>query len=304
MATKKATKKSTSSRTSAANKTTNPEIATVSVASKSTKTTNVVSDKKTRLPKDIASRLLAEIIGTFVLALVALTTASMGVLYVGLAFIVIIMAVGGISGAHVNPAVTFGLWTARKVNWQVMLTYFAAQFIGAMLAVAVANVVSNGGFTMSFASLTTINWPVFAVELVGALVFLFGLSAVLARDELSASAKAFGIGLSLTVGLVAAGSLLSVAQTTAYQKYQDNAASSTDSSTTFPHELLVKGAVLNPAVALAVTENTNSQLTSGVATKDETPVSRFGLEVVLGTLVGAVLGANLFRFMNYTSVRK
>lgn len=297
MATTKATKKSTSSRATAAKKTTAKKPASSSAAAKTTKPTVVSNQKKELLPKNIANRILAEIIGTFVLALVALTTASMGALYVGLALVVVVLGVGAISGAHINPAVTFGLWTMRKINWATGLVYWGAQFVGAMLAVAVANLASGGQFAMSF-DFMAFNWSLFTIELVGAAVFLFGLAAVVSRDELSAGAKAFGVGLSLTIGLVAAGSLLNLAQTTAYQKYQSESSSS-DSSKSFPHELMVKGAVLNPAVALAVTENTESQLTSGVASEGEKATSRFGLEVVVGSLVGAAIGANLFVLTSY-----
>jgi len=299
MAATKATSKSSSARKVAAKKPASKKPASVSAAAKTTKATEVkeVKGKKVLLPENIANRILAEIVGTFVLAVVALTTASLGVLYVGLALVVLVLAVGAISGTHVNPAVTFAMWTMRKINWATGLVYWGAQFVGAMLAVAVANLASGGQFAMSF-DFMTFNWSLFTVELVGAAVFLYGLTAVWNRDELSAGAKAFGIGLALTVGLVAGGSLLSLAQTTAYQKYQ---ASSGKSSTSFPHELMVKTAVLNPAVALAVTENTESQLTSGVATEGEKAISRFNAEVVLGSLVGAALGANLFVLTSYRS---
>lgn len=296
MATTKAAKKSTSSRTTSAKKTTEKKATTV--AAKTTKDT-VVKKKKDLLPGNISNRILAELVGTFILALVALTTASMGALYVGLTLIVIVLGIGAISGAHINPAVTFAMWTLRKINWATGLVYWGAQFVGAMLAVAVANLVSGGQFAMSF-DLAAFNWSLFTIELVGTAIFLFGVAAVVLREELSAGAKALGVGLSLTIGLVAAGSLLSLAQTSAYQKYQSESSSNTSSSTVaFPHELLVKGAVLNPAVALAVTENTDSQLTSGVVGEGEKQISRFGLEVVIGSLVGAVLGANLFVLTNY-----
>lgn len=296
MATTKATKKSTSSRKTAAKKTTGSAASTVAAA-KTTKTTVVKKEKKELLPGNVANRILAELVGTFILALVALTSASMGALYVGLTLVVVVMGVGAISGAHINPAVTFGMWTMRKINWATGLVYWGSQFVGAMLAVAVANLVSGGAFSMSF-DFTSINWPLFAVELVGMTVFMFGLTAALARDELSAGAKAFGVGLSLTIGLIAAGSLLSLAQTTAYQKYQTESTKNQE-ALAFPHELMVKGAVLNPAVALAITENTESQLTSGVAAEGEKQVSRFGAEVILGTLVGAAIGGNLFVLTSY-----
>ena len=300
MATKKAVSKaSTSSRTAAAKKTTVKKTAAKVAAAKTSKTT--VVSRLPRLPENIPNRILAEIVGTFILALVALTTASMGALYVGLALVVIVLALGAVSGAHVNPAVTFGLWVARRINWLTGLVYWAAQFVGAMLAVAVANLVSTGYFTIGFGSLTAISWPIFAVELVGTLVFVFGLVAVLARDELSAGAKAFGVGLSLAVGLFAAGSLLNFVQLSAYQAYQKDSANNTSETTTaFPRQLNVSSAVLNPAVALAVTEDKSLESSITGSSADDGPkTSRFGLELVLGTLSGAAIGSWLYLLTNF-----
>jgi transaldolase len=61
-----------------------------------------------------------------------------------------------------------------------------------------------------------------------------------------------------------------------------------------PHELRVKGATLNPAVALAATEQSDSAFTGGQADKNEKQISRLSLEVVLGSMIGAVIGGNLY----------
>ncbi len=50
----------------------------------------------------------------------------------------------------------------------------------------------------------------------------------------------------------------------------------------------------NPAVALASTEATDSSFTGQRGTDKEKMYSRFTAEVVLGTLVGAALGGNLY----------
>src|SRR5258706_1255623 len=52
----------------------------------------------------------------------------------GLALGVGVSAFGSISGGHFNPAVTFGLAVAGKHPWPRVLTYWAAQLIGALLA--------------------------------------------------------------------------------------------------------------------------------------------------------------------------
>ncbi|HEY8807397.1 MAG TPA: aquaporin [Candidatus Limnocylindria bacterium] len=91
--------------------------------------------------------LLAEIAGTFMFFVIgagAIVTAGMSAvpgtslvaiaLAHGLALAIAISSFGAISGGHFNPAVTFGLAIARKHPWPRVLTYWAAQLIGALLA--------------------------------------------------------------------------------------------------------------------------------------------------------------------------
>ena len=92
----------------------------------------------------------AEAIGTFLLVLVGTAVATAAVLgkntagpaynslAVGLAFGLILVSIvgafGQVSGAHVNPAVTFGLAIAGKFPWRNVVPYRAAQFVGAIVA--------------------------------------------------------------------------------------------------------------------------------------------------------------------------
>jgi MIP family channel proteins len=91
--------------------------------------------------------LLAEIAGTFMFFVIgagAIVTAAIsaapgtGLLPValahGLALAIAVSSFGAISGGHFNPAVTFGLAIAGKHPWPRVLTYWAAQLIGAVLA--------------------------------------------------------------------------------------------------------------------------------------------------------------------------
>lgn len=243
-----------------------------------------------------AAIILAEIIGTFVLTLIAiLTLQQVAPLYVGLTLTVLVLALGAASGSHVNPAVTFGLWSVRKLETKLVPVYWVAQFVGAILAVLIIGAFGKG-YGLDFSNFGTINWGILGVEAVGTAIFLFGLVAVISNTALSQLAKAFGIGLSLTIGLLASSSLY-----TALQGGADTSKANVSDIKTVPREYLVKGTVLNPAVALAVTENTPSQLSGYSAAKTETKYSRLGLEVILGTLIGAALGANLYLLVAYAN---
>jgi MIP family channel proteins len=91
---------------------------------------------------------VAEFIGTFALVFVGMSAATVnaatnggmaGFLSIALAYgftlAVFVYAYGHISGAHVNPAVTFGLALNGSVKWMQAVFYWIAQFAGAILAV-------------------------------------------------------------------------------------------------------------------------------------------------------------------------
>src|SRR4051812_42524514 len=90
--------------------------------------------------------LFAELIGTFVLVLGGCGTAVLagqhvGFLGVSIAFgltlLIMAYAIGGISGCHINPAVTLGLIVAKKCKTEDAPYYIGGQLIGAILAGAV-----------------------------------------------------------------------------------------------------------------------------------------------------------------------
>ena len=106
---------------------------------------------------------LAELIGTFVLVLGGCGTAifaggTVGFLGVSLAFGLTIVAaaygIGGISGAHLNPAVSVGVFCAGRMNAKDLCGYIVAQIIGAILAAALLAfiVAQMGGTNGTFAA--------------------------------------------------------------------------------------------------------------------------------------------------------
>ena len=89
---------------------------------------------------------IAEMFGTFVLVFIGcgtvvfsgVTVGHLGVAFAfGLAVVAMAYAIGPVSGAHVNPAVTLGVWSAGRMSTKDAIGYIIAQFIGATLGAAV-----------------------------------------------------------------------------------------------------------------------------------------------------------------------
>ena len=96
-----------------------------------------------------AARCLAEAVGTFLLVFfgcgavhtAVLTGAQAGLWQVaivwGIAIMVAIYVVGGISGAHINPAITLALAVWGRFSWSQVIPYILGQLGGAMAAASV-----------------------------------------------------------------------------------------------------------------------------------------------------------------------
>ena len=108
-------------------------------------------------------KFIAEFIGTFTLVLGGCGTAvfaggSVGFLGVSLAFGLTVVAmaygIGNISGAHLNPAVSVGVFCAGRMNGKDFAGYVVAQIIGAVLAAALMAfiVAQYGGVRGTFAA--------------------------------------------------------------------------------------------------------------------------------------------------------
>jgi aquaporin Z len=112
----------------------------------------------------LSKRLTAELIGTFWLVFggcgTAVLTAAfpqvgVGILGVALAFGLTVLtmayAIGHISGCHLNPAVSLGLFTGGRFPVRDLLPYVAAQVVGAIVGAGVLFVIANGnpGFNLT-----------------------------------------------------------------------------------------------------------------------------------------------------------
>ena len=100
---------------------------------------------------------LAEFLGTFWLVLggcgsavlaAAFPEVGIGLVGVSLAFgltvVTIAYALGHVSGAHLNPAVTIGLWMGKRISSKDVLPYIISQILGGVAAAGVLYVIATG----------------------------------------------------------------------------------------------------------------------------------------------------------------
>ncbi|MGC4857199.1 MIP/aquaporin family protein [Micromonospora sp. DT4] len=169
----------------------------------------------------------AEFIGTFVLVLTIIATATQAALntpiagaayssetvaFAGAAAIVIMaVTLGGVSGAHLNPAVTVALALTRRFPWSQVPSYVVAQLAGALLAAVTAWAV-EGEQARSAAGLgATTPAPgvsgirVLLVEALVTFLLVLVVVAVAADSRLSRLAGGVAIGTALAAAILISG---------------------------------------------------------------------------------------------------
>lgn len=165
---------------------------------------------------------LAELIGTALLVIGGCGAAifaggSLGVLGIALAFglslTMVAILIGGISGAHVNPAVTIALALSGKFPWNKVTGYIVAQIVGAIAGavilftvvsnVANSSVIINSGFATNLLSggVSTIAGAI--VEIVMTMILCLVVLAT-TRSSWSQSATPVAVGIALFIANVVA----------------------------------------------------------------------------------------------------
>lgn len=148
----------------------------------------------------------AEFLGTGILTLVVLgATRSISMPYfvaiaAGLVLVAMSLALGSVSGAHFNPAITIAMWTTRKIKALPAIVYIAAQLLGAGAAYLlytyfIGQTWNNAGGEFSSKLLIA--------ETVGAFVFALGWAAA-SYQRLEAGKGAAVVGIALVLGLMIA----------------------------------------------------------------------------------------------------
>ena len=174
----------------------------------------------------LSTSLVAELIGTFALIFIGAGAGALGIGgLVGVAFahgLVIIgfaYAYGHISGTHINPAVTLGVWAAGKIDTKRAISYIVFQIVGGILGAAALWWVLGGaetglGATTVATSVTTaggvtVNMDPIKGFVVEAILTFFLVNAVM-NAGISGKATIPGglaIGLTLTFCILMGGPL-------------------------------------------------------------------------------------------------
>lgn len=165
---------------------------------------------------------ISELIGTMVLVLfgcgsAAIAGTMLGTLGIALAFGLSIVAmayvIGDISGCHINPAVSIGMWIDGRMDSKDLVMYIIFQCIGAIIGIALLAAIINsapmlGGYAATglgqngFGSASSVGLDVVGaiiVEIILTFVFVFTVLGVTKKAENGAVA---GIVIGLTLAFV------------------------------------------------------------------------------------------------------
>lgn len=153
-------------------------------------------------------RYIAEYVGTFgiVFAPVALSATGhfsgadsslMAASWVsGLAVLAMIYALGHISAAHFNPAVTLGFAVARRFPWKYVVPYWIAEFMGGITAAALVALFFGGGHGIHIPA----SGPLLrAVGVEAVLTFFLMLVIIAVATDKRANGAVPGLAIGLTV---------------------------------------------------------------------------------------------------------
>ena len=219
MAIKKATPKSV--KTTVNNPTTSKKTSTTSTVR------TVSANNKTGLFRGSPLRrapfigaLVAEFIGTFLLAAAVIAGQGQPIIVL-FALAGIVLLVGTLSGAHLNPAMTIGALVTRRISGLRAVGYVVAQFLGALAALGLLTAFVNGAAPVSAeaaaygqAAATLFEaaalpagkeWFVFFAELIGATILGLAVATAL-RIKGDRVASSLTIGFGIFVALLIAAS--------------------------------------------------------------------------------------------------
>jgi aquaporin TIP len=169
---------------------------------------------------DIGRRAAAEFVGTFTLIFVGVAAIGVGAPLLGVAFAhglaiaLMVSALGHISGGHFNPAITFGFVVTRRIETRIAVVYWVAQFAGALAAALLVKWLIPGDAlgkgVPAVNNVTSFEAMVLELIMTFFLVWMVWATAVDPRGTFK-SIAGFGIGLAITMDILAGGPLTGAA---------------------------------------------------------------------------------------------
>jgi aquaporin Z len=161
---------------------------------------------------------VAEVFGTFCLVFIGCASVvtggfggllPAGALAIGLSFGIAVVAmayaIGPVSGAHLNPAVTLGMWLAGRMPTSDVAPYMVAQVVGGILGALVLFIIASGSASGAPANLAANGWdPVAGYSAFSALIaeivatFIF-VTVILGVTSAKHTTMLAGLGIGLTL---------------------------------------------------------------------------------------------------------
>jgi glycerol uptake facilitator-like aquaporin len=151
---------------------------------------------------------IAEGLGAFTLSFIVLMTVATG--GTPLVFLQVIAAltlgffvytIGGLSGSHINPAVTVGVLSLKKISMRDATGYIIFQLVGGVVAFLAATMIFHAKFGALFSQPATVT--AFVAETLGMFFFTFGIASVI-YEKTPRDASGVLIGGSLLLGIMIA----------------------------------------------------------------------------------------------------
>lgn len=167
-----------------------------------------VSDRPRRfnfgtVRQPVLTSAVTEFIGTFILAAVVLAVSGQS-LFVMFALVAIILMVGSVNGAHLNPAFTIAAFVTKRTSGKRAIAYVVAQVLGALLALVVMSGFVGAAPQVSqqaaaygqaapqlFKAAEIVGgkeWIILVAELLGTTIFAFAVAAALRAQRITQAA--------------------------------------------------------------------------------------------------------------------
>lgn len=182
--------------------------------------------------KGVLKKSLAEMLGTYIFVLfgpgsivafiaafgatLSPSTLFFAAVTFGLGIAIAIIMIANISGGHVNPAVTIGLFISGKFEGKLVLPYIASQLVGAVLASGTVGVLFSYSIANKVLFGATVPgvmgpWPAFLGELIMTFFFLWVILTVATRTTevpvISAVLGVYITAMLLLIGSISGGSV-------------------------------------------------------------------------------------------------